>query len=88
MWADPVQFADACLGAIDDAADRLGYDSVRLFSGAGHDATHMADLMDTGMVFARSENGTSHNESEFTSWGDCYRATDTFANAALDLATA
>jgi N-carbamoyl-L-amino-acid hydrolase len=88
MWADPVQFDDDCIGAVDDAADRLGYDSTRLFSGAGHDATHMADLMDTGMVFARSENGTSHNESEFTSWDDCYRAANTFANAALDIATA
>jgi len=87
MWADPVQFADACTEAVGNAADRLGYDSMRLFSGAGHDATHMADLMDTGMVFARSENGKSHNESEFTSWDDCYRAANTFANAAVDLAT-
>jgi len=88
MWADPVQFADTCTEAVDDAANRLGYDSMRLFSGAGHDATHMADLMDTGMVFARSEDGKSHNESEFTSWDDCYRAANTFANAAVDLATA
>jgi N-carbamoyl-L-amino-acid hydrolase len=60
---------------------------MRIFSGAGHDATHMSKLMDTGMVFSVSEDGRSHNEDEFTSWPDCYKAANTLANAAYELAT-
>ena len=43
--------------------------------------------MDTSMVFSVSEDGKSHNESEYTSWDDCYTAANTLANAALNLAT-
>jgi N-carbamoyl-L-amino-acid hydrolase len=39
------------------------------------------------MVFAVSEDGKSHTEAEYTSWEDCYAAADTYANAALALAT-
>ncbi|QCC57089.1 Zn-dependent hydrolase [Natronorubrum bangense] len=86
MRAPAVQFADGCVDAVQTAADDLGYDSMQIFSGAGHDATHMHSICDTGMVFAVSENGKSHNESEYTSWDDCYAAASTIANAAVDLA--
>ncbi|MFB6170990.1 MAG: Zn-dependent hydrolase [Haloarculaceae archaeon] len=88
MRVAPVDFADQCVDAVQGAADDLGYDSMRIFSGAGHDATHMTGLMDTGMVFAVSEDGKSHTEEEYTSWPDCYRAANTYANAAYRLATA
>ena len=87
MWTAPVQFADRTVDAVQSAAEERGYDHMRLVSGAGHDATHMAGLMDTAMVFAVSEDGKSHNEAEYTSWDDCYAAADTLANAAFELAT-
>ncbi len=87
MRASPVDFADQCVDAVQDAADAGGYDSLRMVSGAGHDATHMTEVMDTGMVFAVSEDGKSHNEDEYTSWADCYSAADTYAKAAYRLAT-
>jgi len=87
MWVDPVNFADQCVDAVQAAADEGGYDSMRIFSGAGHDATYMTEHMDTGMVFAVSEDGKSHTEDEYTSWEDCYSAADTYANAAYRLAT-
>jgi N-carbamoyl-L-amino-acid hydrolase len=85
---DPVQFSEQCIDAVRDAADSLGYDSMEMVSGAGHDAVHVAKEMDTSMVFGVSEGGKSHNESEFTSWDDCYAAANTLANAAVSLATA
>lgn len=81
-----VAFADQCIEAVQAAADELGYQSERLVSGAGHDASHLATVCDTGMVFAVSEDGKSHSPDEYTSWDDCYRATNTFATAALQLA--
>ena len=87
MRAPSVEFADQCVEAVAGAADDAGYDSRYIFSGAGHDATHMTSLMDTGMVFAVSDDGKSHNEAEHTSWDDCHAAVTTTVNAAYDLAT-
>ncbi|EMA41207.1 M20 family metallo-hydrolase [Halococcus hamelinensis] len=87
MRAPSVEFADQCVEAVAGAADDAGYDSRYIFSGAGHDATHMTSLMDTGMVFAVSDDGKSHNEAEHTSWEDCHAAVTTTVNAAYDLAT-
>jgi len=84
--SDSVDFADECVDAVQGAADDLGYDSMRIYSGAGHDAVHMTDVCDTSMVFAVSEDGKSHNESEYTSWDDCYTAANTLANAVLRVA--
>jgi len=88
MWSDPVHFSEQCVTAVQAAADHLGYESMRIFSGAGHDAAHMTDHMDTGMVFAVSEDGKSHTEDEYTGWQDCYAAANTYARAAYDLAIA
>lgn len=87
MRAPSVKFADRCIKAVQSAADELEYESHQLLSGAGHDATHLDSVCDTGMVFAVSENGKSHSPAEYTSWDDCYRAANTLGNAAYKLAT-
>ncbi|MFB6114615.1 MAG: Zn-dependent hydrolase [Halodesulfurarchaeum sp.] len=86
LWADPIHFPDRTIDAVARAADELEYESMEIFSGAGHDPHHTASVMDTGMVFAVSEDGKSHTEAEYTSWEDCYVASNTLANAALMLA--
>ncbi len=87
MFVEPVEFADRCVGAVRRAVDALELDGMRIVSGAGHDATHASELMDTGMVFAVSEDGKSHSEAEYTSWDDCCSAAETTINAAYRLAT-
>jgi N-carbamoyl-L-amino-acid hydrolase len=86
MRVAPVRFADRPVEAVGAAADALGYEGLRLVSGAGHDASHLDRICDTAMVFAVSEDGRSHSEAEYTSWDDCYAAAQTTANAALSLA--
>lgn len=86
MRSQSVDFAEPCVDAVQGAADDLGYESMRIYSGAGHDAAHLSKFCDTSMVFAVSENGKSHSEQEFTSWNDCYAAANTLANAAARLA--
>lgn len=83
---DSVAFDDRCIQAVEDAADGLGYDSMRLHAGAGHDPMNVAAVCDTGMVFAVSEDGLSHTEEEYTSWEDCHSAVNTLINAGYDLA--
>jgi beta-ureidopropionase / N-carbamoyl-L-amino-acid hydrolase len=53
-----------------NAADRLGLSSMRLPSGAGHDAQSIALLAPVGMVFVPSRGGISHAPSEFTEPND------------------
>jgi len=87
MRSESVDFADKCVDAVQGAADDLGYENRRIYSGAGHDAAHLSKFCDTSMVFAVSENGKSHSEEEYTSWEDCYRAANTLANAAVRIAS-
>jgi len=49
------------------AAKSLGFTSMVMPSGAGHDAQDMATLAPTGMIFVPSKNGVSHAPDEYTS---------------------
>ena len=55
---------------IEKAAAGLGLKTMRLPSGAGHDAQMMARLGPMGMIFVPSQNGISHSPKELTLWPD------------------
>jgi N-carbamoyl-L-amino-acid hydrolase len=57
--------------AIEQSATELGLKSMRLPSGAGHDAQMMAKLGPMGMIFVPSVDGISHSPKELTHWVDC-----------------
>jgi N-carbamoyl-L-amino-acid hydrolase len=57
--------------AIERASSALDLTSVRLPSGAGHDAQSMAQLGPMGMIFVPSIGGVSHSPKELTRWDDC-----------------
>ncbi|RZV06455.1 N-carbamoyl-L-amino-acid hydrolase [Natrinema hispanicum] len=86
MRAPAVLFPDRTVDAIRRAAKACDCQHLELLSGAGHDATHVASVCNTGMVFAVSEGGKSHSPEEFTSWDDCYEAATVLANTALEIA--
>ena len=52
-------------------ADALGYSSLYMVSGAGHDASYMNQIAPTAMIFVPSIGGRSHVEVEETTWEDC-----------------
>lgn len=83
---ESVAFDDRCIDAVEAVADDLGYGSMRMHAGAGHDPMNIAEVCDTGMVFAVSEDGLSHTEAEYTSWSDCCSAVNTLINAGYELA--
>jgi N-carbamoyl-L-amino-acid hydrolase len=56
---------------IEAAATELGLRTMRLPSGAGHDAQMMAKVGPMGMIFVPSVDGISHSPKEFTRWQDC-----------------
>jgi len=56
--------------AIETATSNLGIRSIRMNSGAGHDAQNIAEKVKTGMIFVPSVNGISHSAMEWTHWED------------------
>lgn len=61
---DPPEFDKNCVGAIRDAAERLGYSHMDIISGAGHDACWVNRVAPTAMVMCPCVDGLSHNEAE------------------------
>src|SRR5712691_8223127 len=72
--------------AIEAAAAALGLTSVRLASGAGHDAQALASVTPSGMIFVPSVAGLSHDPGELTPWDDCVNGANVLLGAALALA--
>ena len=60
----PCPFHPDCVGAVRKATEALGYSSMDVVSGAGHDAIYAARLAPSGMIFVPCKDGISHNEIE------------------------
>lgn len=63
---EPVSFDAAMVDLVEAAAVRLGHSTLRLPSGAGHDAQMLARVCPTAMIFVPSVDGLSHNIAEHT----------------------
>jgi N-carbamoyl-L-amino-acid hydrolase len=72
--------------SIEAAASKLGLKTMRLPSGAGHDAQMMALLAPMGMIFVPSVGGISHSPKELTRWEDCANGAHVLLHAVLDWA--
>ena len=69
----PVEFDPATVDLVEATAQRLGYSTRRLPSGAGHDAQMLARVCPTAMIFTPSVDGLSHNIAEYTAPDDVDR---------------
>jgi N-carbamoyl-L-amino-acid hydrolase len=84
---EPSRMSDRCVEAATAAAERAGLESLEMHSAGLHDTANVADVTDTVLLFAPSEDGISHNPHEWTDWADCANATRVLAAALADLAT-
>jgi N-carbamoyl-L-amino-acid hydrolase len=83
-WARKTVFFNRDLVTIvEKKARALGYSSMKIYSGAGHDAQYAADLIPTTMIFVPSKGGRSHCEEEFTSADDAWRGINVALNTVL-----
>ncbi len=67
------------------SADAAGLKTMRLPSGAGHDAQQIARLCPMGMIFVPSVGGISHSPKELTSWEDCANGANVLLRTVLNL---
>lgn len=82
----PAMMEETFQRAIEGAASIFaGGKSVRMPSGAGHDAQVLATIMPAGMMFVPSIGGISHHWSENTDDADIVRGAEVFVEACRQL---
>jgi len=85
-WHMPVTtFDPQCVGAVKSATDNLGYTSMEMVSGAGHDSLYIATVAPTSMIFVPCENGISHNEIENAKPEDLEAGCNVLLHAMLEI---
>ncbi len=80
---EPVEFDASMVDLVEATARRLGHSTMRMPSGAGHDAQMLARVCPTSMVFVPSVNGLSHNIAEYTSPADITAGADVLLQVVL-----
>jgi N-carbamoyl-L-amino-acid hydrolase len=89
IWTSPaVRFAPELIQCVRRAAERAGYTTRDMVSGAGHDAAYLARIAPTAMIFVPCLNGISHNEAESATIEDCAAGTQVLLNAVLEFDSA
>ena len=87
IWSmPPVEFSPQCRSAIQRAVDMLGYPSMEMISGAGHDAMYLSSITPTGMIFIPCRDGLSHNELEYAEPEHLVAGGNVLLHTLLDLA--
>ena len=70
---------------IKNQAEKLGFTTKSLPSGAGHDAQEMARITPMGMIFIPSKDGISHAPEEFSSKIDIANGANVLLQTLLEL---
>jgi N-carbamoyl-L-amino-acid hydrolase len=83
---EPVVFDASMVDRVEETATRLGHSTLRMPSGAGHDAQMLARVCPTAMIFTQSVNGLSHNLAELTLPADLQAGADVLAHLLVELA--
>jgi len=87
VWEAPgVSFDPLCIEAVRRATRMLGYDSMDMVSGAGHDSCNVSAVAPTAMVFVPCAGGLSHNEAESALCADLEAGANVLLHAMLSLA--
>lgn len=72
-WSrNTVTFTPELVELVEKSAKEYGYSSRRIYSGPGHDAQFMIDMVPATMIFVPSVGGHSHCEIEYTPVENCH----------------
>ena len=82
---DPALMDRRIINLISEVSDDLGYTSMLMPSGAGHDSQTMALISPTAMIFAPSKDGISHSPKEYTNFEMLEKTTNVMLNTILKI---
>lgn len=84
IWENAaVHFDPDMIAAVRAGAEKAGYTTRDMVSGAGHDAAYIARVAPTTMIFVPCAGGISHNEAESTSQDECAAGAQVLLEAVL-----
>jgi N-carbamoyl-L-amino-acid hydrolase len=83
----PVDFDPAVVALVERHAAALGRSTMRMPSGAGHDAQMLSRVCPAAMVFVPSVGGISHNPAEYTAPADLVAGADVLLQVVMELAS-
>ena len=85
IWISPaVKFDPRLIECVKAGAEKSGFTTREMASGAGHDAAYIARVAPTTMIFVPCLGGLSHNEAESTSFEECSAGAQVLLNAVLE----
>lgn len=82
----PAPCSEEIITTILESCKKLDIKTMKLPSGAGHDAMQMINICPIGMIFVRSKNGISHHPEEWSSVEDCALGAKVLYETVLKLA--
>lgn len=86
QWSrNTIQFNEELVGFVRKNAEAYGYSNMDIYSGAGHDAQFVAEMLPTTMIFVPSKDGHSHCEPEFTPVENCWKGANVLLQTVLDV---
>ncbi len=86
QWArNTIDFKPEMVSIVEESVKALDYPYKLMYSGAGHDAQYVADMVPATMVFVPSDTGFSHCEEEHTSLEQCWKGANVVLQSLLAL---
>ena len=86
LWSrKTVKYNKEFVDFVEKNANTYGYSNMRMYSGPGHDAQFVADMLPTTMIFVPSIGGHSHCEIEKTTVEDCLKGANVLLQTILDI---
>lgn len=80
-----VKFYPEYVNYVEESSKELGYKAKRMYSGPGHDAQYMCEVVPTTMIFVPSIDGHSHCELEYTTPEQCTKGASVLLNTLLKI---
>ena len=85
IWkSEAVKFDPRLIECVRFGAEKSGFTTRDMASGAGHDAAYIARVAPTTMIFVPCLGGLSHNEEESTTFEECSAGSQVLLNAVLE----
>ncbi|RXI40104.1 Zn-dependent hydrolase [Clostridium tetani] len=86
LWSrKTVSFNTELVNLVEKNANIYSYPNMRIYSGPGHDAQFVADMLPTTMIFVPSIGGHSHCEIEETPLDNCLKGANVLLQTILDI---
>ncbi len=85
ITVEPTEMSKEITDIMQEKAEKAGIESLKMDSGAGHDAMIMADIAKTGMIFVPSRDGQGHSPEEWTDMDDLAVGTELLFQTVVEI---